>query len=143
MTKLEVILSVITIFISLIALIFSMISAYKINRINLRMNYFDIFKNDLTKELPKFYTSFITNESYIVNDNVGKEFEDYINDLRVKIKFLKFIDEKNYKVLDKKLIELEENIIILPTRIENKDKYIHEIENNIKDIYKKVNKHFT
>lgn len=143
MTKLEVILSIITIFISLIALIFSMISAYKINRINLRMNYFDIFKNDLTKELPKFYTSFITNESYIVNDNVGKEFEDYINDLRVKIKFLKFIDEKNYKLLDKNLVELEEKIIMLPTIINEKEEYIELIDNNVKKIYSKINKHFT
>lgn len=143
MTKLEVILSIITIFISLIALIFSMISAYKINRINLRMNYFDLFKNDLTKELPKFYTSFITNESYIVNDDVGKEFEDYINDLRVKIKFLKFIDEKNYKLLDKNLVELEEKIIMLPTIINEKDNYIKLIDDNVRKIYSKINKHFT
>lgn len=143
MTKLEVILSIITIFISLIALISSIINAQKINRINLRMNYFDLFKNDLTKELPKFYTSFITNESYIANDMVGKEFEDYINELRIKIKFLKFIDEKNYKLLDKNLVELEEKIIMLPTIINEKDNYIKLIDDNIRKIYSKINKHFT
>lgn len=143
MTKLEVILSIITIFISLIALISSIINAQKINRINLRMNYFDLFKNDLTKELPKFYTSFITNESYIANDLVGKEFEDYINDLRIKIKFLKFIDEKNYKLLDKNLVELEEKIIMLPTIINEKDNYIKLIDDNVRKIYSKINKHFT
>lgn len=143
MTKLEVILSIITIFISLIALISSIINAQKINRINLRMNYFDLFKNDLTKELPKFYTSFITNESYIANDLVGKEFEDYINELRIKIKFLKFIDEKNYKLLDKNLVELEEKIIMLPTIINEKDNYIKLIDDNVRKIYSKINKHFT
>lgn len=143
MTLVEIILSIITISISLIALIFSMINANKINRINLRINYFDIFKSDLLEKIPMYYTSFITNESYIANDSIGKDFEDYINNLRIKIKFLNFIDEKNYKLLDRKLIELEEKIILLPTKLEDKDKYIKKIEINIKDIYKKINKHFT
>lgn len=143
MTTTEIVLSIITILISAAAFIYSLVNSDKINRINLRINYFDIFKDDLTKLIPEFYTSFITNESYIVNDSIGLEFEEYINKFRKKIKFLKFVDKKGYTKLDANLIKLEEEIIILPTRKENREEHILLIDNIIKKIYKTLNKHFT
>lgn len=137
------IFSLISLIISLISLIYSIFNARKINRLNMRNNYYDIFKDDLTKTMPNLHSRFISNESNMFSDKVGEEFEKFINEFREKIKFLSYIDNKNYKCLDNLLVELEEEIILLPVRKQNKTKHIDKIDELMNSIYKKINKHFT
>lgn len=129
--------------IALISLVYSIYNSRKINKLNMRNNYFDIFKEDLTKNMPDFRSRFISEESDKSSDEVGKEFEKYINDFRKKIRFLSYIDNKNYKKIDKSLVKLEEEIILLPTRKKNRDEHIKNIDKLMKYIYKKINKHFS
>lgn len=143
MALINTITAVIALVLSLSSFIYSIINSYRLNKINMRLNYFDLFKDDITKKFPEYFTKFITDESLQFNDEIGKSFENFINDFRYKIKFLMFIDAKNYKKLDNYLIKLEEEIIILPTRKENKIEHIKKINVLIENIYSILSNHFT
>ncbi|MDD3187026.1 MAG: hypothetical protein PHD02_00950 [Bacilli bacterium] len=140
----------ITISISIISIIlaaasagFTFYSSMKINKFNMRNNYYDLFKDDLTLLIPKYCTDFISEQSQKCNDEVSEEFEKYINNFRGKIKFLNYVDKKNAKKLDNLLIELEEEIIVLPTRTKNIKSHIKRFNYLINKIYIKINKHFS
>ena len=141
--NIETVISIISFAIALISLIHSIYNSGRINKLNMRNNYFDIFKDDLTWTIPNYCSKFISEESNILNDKIGEEFEHYISEFRTKIKFLLYVDSKNYKKIDDALVDLEEEIIILPTRTDNKDKHIKKFNKLVKLIYKKINKHFS
>ena len=65
------------------------------------------------------------------------------NKLREKIKFLEYIDKRNYKDIDESLVAIEEEIILLPTRTDNKKLHIDNFYNQISVIYNRMNKHFS
>ncbi len=141
--NIEVFVAILALTLSIVSFFYSIINSHNLNKINMRLNYFDIFKEDITKSFPEYYTKFISEESLKLNDEIGKNFEIYINNFRIKIKFLMFIDKKNYKKLDNYLVRLEEEIIILPTRKENKNEHIQKINNLVENIYKILDRHFT
>ncbi len=138
-----IIFSGISLFLSICFSLVSIYNSAKINKLNMRNNYFDLFKDDLTIKIPQYCTNFISKESEKFNDEVGKEFEVYINKLREKIKFLEYIDKRNYKDIDESLVAIEEEIILLPTRTDNKKLHIDNFYNQISVIYNRMNKHFS
>lgn len=139
----NVVIPIISFVIALLSLLHSMYNSHKINKFNMRNNYFDIFKEDLTETIPRYCSKFISEDSNILNDEIGKEFEQYISEFRTKVKFLMYIDRKKYKKLDTILIDLEEEVILLPTRTKSKNKHIKKFNKLIKRIYKKISKHFS
>lgn len=139
----ELILSCISIALSVFFSIFTILSSLKDKKLNMRNNYYDIFKKDLTETFPKFCSSFISDESFKINDEVGKKFENFIDEFMVKIRFLSYVDEKNYKKINSLLILLEEEIILLPTRKETIQNHINSFNKIVADIYKNINKHFS
>lgn len=138
-----IVLSGISLICSLISFAYSVYNSLKINKFNMRNNYFDFFKDDITQKIPEFCSSFISKESCGINDSVGKQFEVYVNLLRKKIMFIEYIDKKRYKLLDDLLIQLEEEIILLPTRGNNKKEHINSFYDLVKDFYKEMCKHFS
>lgn len=72
-----------------------------------------------------------------------KKFEIYISNFRKKIRFLSFIDNKNYKIIDDALVKLEEEVILLPKIKNNKEEHLKKFNKLIKLIYKKINNHFS
>ena len=135
--------SVISMVISTANVLYSIYISQKVNKLNMRNNYFNIFKEDLTETIPEYYYKFISEESNGTNDQVGKEFEIYIPNFRKKIRFLSFIDNKNYKIIDDALVKLEEEVILLPKIKNNKEEHLKKFNKLIKLIYKKINNHFS
>lgn len=141
---LQKILKYLPIIISTLSLIISVFTVKKQKIIKLRENYYEpVFKEILTKDFPNVFTNFVDINKKIIYKEQSTPFEELLTNFRKKIKYLMFTDEKIFNKLNNLIIEIDELIIILCTKEENKEKNIDNISKQSKLLYKYINDYFS
>lgn len=130
--------------ISIFSLIKSNSTEKKQRKIKLRENYYEpVFKEMMTKEYPRVFNNFIDIKNNKVSKDNSNDFEKIISNFRKNIRYMMFTDDDIYKVIDDILIEIDEKIVILSTREENKEENIKKICELSNNLYKNINKYFS
>lgn len=141
--KFSIVMMIITLALSITSIIWSYTTSKKTNKISLREKYYnDVFKNILIKQIPDLYTKFINTDNKTVDESISVEFESTIGELRKKIKFLKFTNEKVYTKMDKVLVKIDDAIVLLSSKMDSFERIQPDMEQSIKEIYKLVEKHY-
>ena len=113
-----------TLAISIIAIIISVWSViwtvHRNNKSSYKNNvYEDILKNALHIKLPMYMQKSINLRNRTVNNNEIGKFQDFLLDLRGKILVFKYMDEKFYKEIDKIIIKIDDNIVLINNKQDN------------------------
>ena len=136
--------SIISLITSIISLIISTIVSKKINRQNLNAVYFNkIFDSILIDELPKSLEKIRYINSTFVDDN--DSLENTITNLYDKITFFKYKNLKFYKLLEAKIIIVDDFLVqyhgFMCTQREFK-KFKDEIDSSVREIYYLIEKEY-
>lgn len=130
--RLALIISILAILVSIIVAIWTV---RRTEKSNYRNNYYEnILLDPLQKKLPLLLHKAIDNQR--INKKEADKLEKYITEFRNIILPFKYIDEKFYKKFDRKLIELDETLVILYSKTENFDNNSRKLYNTAKQLYK-------
>ena len=76
-----------------------------------------------------------------VNNNEIGKFQDFLLDLRGKILVFKYMDEKFYKEIDKIIIKIDDNIVLINNKQDNFENIYKDLVDQIKELYKCIEKY--
>ena len=135
-----------TLAISIIAIIISVWSAiwtvHRNNKSNYKNNvYEDVLQEAFHVKLPMYMQKSIDFKNKTVNDNEIGKFQDFLIDLREKILVFKYMDEKFYKEIDKIIIKIDDNIVLINNKQDNFENIYNELVDQIKELYKCIEKY--
>ncbi len=135
-----------TLAISIIAIIISVWSViwtvHRNNKSSYKNNvYEDILKNALHIKLPMYMQKSINLRNRTVNNNEIGKFQDFLLDLRGKILVFKYMDEKFYKEIDKIIIKIDDNIVLINNKQDNFENIYKDLVDQIKELYKCIEKY--
>lgn len=135
-----------TLAISIIAIIISVWSViwtvHRNNKSSYKNNvYEDILKNALHIKLPMYMQKSINLRNRTVNNNEIGKFQDFLLDLRGKILVFKYMDEKFYKEIDKIIIKIDDNIVLINNKQDNFENIYKDLVDQIKKLYKCIEKY--
>lgn len=135
-----------TLAISIIAIIISVWSAiwtvHRNNKSNYKNNvYEDVLQEALHVKLPMYMQKSIDFKNKTVNDNEIGKFQDFLIDLREKILVFKYMDEDFYKEIDKIIIKIDDNIVLINNKQDNFENIYNELVDQIKELYKCIEKY--
>jgi len=134
--KIELILSIIAIVISLLAIAFEFLGNQRINRINLEANFYEkIYNEFLINDLPNARNKLVYNNNIVTG---VETLIDILNDVRRKSLFFKYRDEKFYNKLCSLLQGLEDELVKKSDiRLENEEfcKFIEYVKESMEKIY--------
>lgn len=135
-----------TLAISIIAIIISVWSViwtvHRNNKSSYKNNvYEDILKNALHIKLPMHMQKSINLRNRTVNNNEIGKFQDFLLDLRGKILVFKYMDEKFYKEIDKIIIKIDDNIVLINNKQDNFENIYKDLVDQIKELYKCIEKY--
>lgn len=135
-----------TLAISIIAIIISVWSViwtvHRNNKSSYKNNvYEDILKNALHIKLPMYMQKSINLSNRTVNNNEIGKFQDFLLDLRGKILVFKYMDEKFYKEIDKIIIKIDDNIVLINNKQDNFENIYKDLVDQIKELYKCIEKY--
>lgn len=135
-----------TLVISIIAIIISIWSAIwtvrKNNKSTYKSNiYKDILENPLHNELPIHMQKSIDFNNKKVNDNEIDKFQSFLMELRSRILVFKYMDEKFYNEMDKIIMKIDDNIVLINNKQENFENRCEELVSQVKALYKCIEKY--
>ncbi len=135
-----------TLAISIIAIIISVWSAiwtvHRNNKSNYKNNvYEDVLQEAFHVKLPMYMQKSIDFKNKTVNDNEIGKFQDFLIDLREKILVFKYMDEDFYKEIDKIIIKIDDNIVLINNKQDNFENIYNELVDQIKELYKCIEKY--
>ena len=135
-----------TLAISIIAIIISVWSAiwtvHRNNKSNYKNNvYEDVLQEAFHVKLPMYMQKSIDFKNKTVKDNEIGKFQDFLIDLREKILVFKYMDEDFYKEIDKIIIKIDDNIVLINNKQDNFENIYNELVDQIKELYKCIEKY--
>lgn len=146
MTSFEItqtIISIVAIVISIISLIYTNNISKKQTQLKMKENYYQpVFQDMLINIFPQVFTNFIDIKNNAVYIEASTEFEKAIGDFRKKVKFLQFIDLDIYNKIDKLLIDIDENIVLLCSNRDNKEEKIQKTHKLVIKLYHEINNYY-
>ena len=139
-----IIVDAFAVIVSIWSLIKSTITSRKQKQIKLRENYYEpVFKEIMTKKYPKIFTDFVNIKTNQICVEKSTDFENLIGEFRKNIKYLIFTNSDIYEKLEKVLIDIDEKIVILCTKDENRKENIEIITELSKSLYSIVDNYFS
>lgn len=135
-----------TLILSGIAIIISIWSAiwtvHRNNKSSYKNNlYEEVLKKALQKELPSLMQRSIDINSKTTNDIEINKFEEFLMCLRKDILVFKYTDNKFFEKIEKTILKIDDNVVLISTRKENFEKRYAELVKEIKKLYKYTEKY--
>lgn len=123
--------------ISIIAIVISIWTVFRNESIQFKNKFYDkILQNPLQDDLPKLINEAINVERSDINEESCTKLEEYIGEFRQRILVFKYNDERFYRKIDKVLVDIDEQLVVMVNRNKNFSKKYSEFLNLVKKLYK-------
>lgn len=132
----------VTLILSILAIIISIWSILKDETSQFKSKFYDnILLEPLQKELPQLLNEAINLERACINDVACSELEEYIGKLRKKILVFKYENYKFYEKIDKLLVKIDNQLVLMSNRNENFMEKYAELLQLVKELYRKIKRY--